>query len=53
MDRKLREKDLSLAYSVNRMFADILAARLRRVTEENIKLMDENLTLKERLKSDK
>ncbi len=51
VDRKLREKDHSLAHTVNRMFADILAARLRRVTEENIKLMDENLTLKERLKS--
>lgn len=53
VDRKLREKDHSLAHTVNRMFADILAARLRRVTEENIKLMDENLTLIERIKSDK
>ena len=53
VDRKLREKDHSLAHSVNRMFADILANRLRRVTEDNIKLMNENLTLKEQLKSAK
>ena len=53
VDRKLREKDHSLAHTVYRMFADILATRLRRVTEDNIKLMDENLTLMERLKSDK
>ena len=53
VDRKLREKDHSLAHSVNRMFADILANRLRRVTEDNIKLMNENLTLKERLNSAK
>jgi CRP-like cAMP-binding protein len=53
VDRKLREKDLSLAHTVNRMFADILSNRLRKVTEENIKLMDENITLKERLESAK
>ncbi len=53
VDRKQREKDHSLAHSVNRMFADILTARLRRVTEDNIKLMNENLTLKERLNSAK
>ena len=50
VDRKLREKNHSLAHTVNRMFADILADRLRKLTEENIKLMDENLTLKEQLK---
>lgn len=53
VDRKLREKDHSLAHSVNRMFADILANRLRRVTEDNIKLMNENFTLKEQLNSAK
>lgn len=51
VDRKLREKDHSLAHTVYRMFADILSTRLRKVTEDNIKLIDENLRLKERLNS--
>jgi len=53
VDRKLREKDLSLAHTVYRMFADILTIRLRRVTEDNMKLLDENLKLKDRLRSNK
>ena len=49
VDRKLREKNHSLAHAVNRMFADILADRLRKLTEENMKLREENLTLKAQL----
>lgn len=49
VDRELREKNHSLAHAVNRMFADILADRLRKLTEENIKLKDENSALKEQL----
>ena len=49
VDRRLREKDHSLAHTVYRMFADILSTRLRSVTEDNIKLINENLRLKEQL----
>jgi CRP-like cAMP-binding protein len=49
VDRRLREKDISFAYTMYRLFAEILAVRLRHTTEENVRLLEENRSLKKRL----
>jgi len=49
VDRRLRAKDLSFAYTMYRLFAEIFAVRLRHTTEENVRLMKENKSLKSRL----
>ena len=49
VDRKLREKDLSFGYTVYRLFAEILAARLRNSTEENIRLKENIIGMQEKL----
>ena len=49
VDRRLRAKDISFAYTMYRLFAEILAVRLRHTTEENVRLLKENNSLKSRL----
>ncbi|MEW6220667.1 MAG: cyclic nucleotide-binding domain-containing protein [Thermodesulfobacteriota bacterium] len=38
VDRQVKKRDLAFCYTIYRLFAEVLAARLRATTEENIRL---------------
>ena len=49
IDQKLKESNISFCYIIYRVFSEILAARLRETTEQNVTLKKENKIFKEQL----
>lgn len=49
IDQKLKENNISFCYIIYRVFSEILAARMRETTEQNVTLKKENKILKEQL----
>lgn len=49
VDNKLKDRQINFCYIIYRIFSEVLAVRLRDTTKENIKLQEENATLKRKL----